>query len=75
MSATVDLPLLELESDSGETFAVEDPATGETLADVPRMGEAETRRALARGRGGARRPGGGCSPATAAGSCATGPTR
>lgn len=46
MSATVDLPLLELASDSGETFAVEDPATGETLMQVPRMGEAETRRAL-----------------------------
>src|SRR5476649_1514350 len=28
-------------------FAVENPATGETVAEVPRMGEAETRRALA----------------------------
>ena len=46
MSATVDLPLLELRSDTGETFPVEDPSTGEHLADVPRMGETETRRAL-----------------------------
>src|SRR5258706_15389915 len=48
MSATVDVPLLDLESDSGETFAVENPATGETIAQVPRMGVAETRRAIAR---------------------------
>src|SRR5205823_6940776 len=48
MSATVDLPLLELESDSGETFPVVDPATGETIAEVPRMGVAETRRAIER---------------------------
>jgi succinate-semialdehyde dehydrogenase/glutarate-semialdehyde dehydrogenase len=46
VSATVDLPLLELHSDSGATFPVEDPATGDHLADVPRMGEPETRRAL-----------------------------
>ena len=48
MSVTADLPLLELESDSGETFPVENPATGETIAEVPRMGVAETRRALDR---------------------------
>jgi succinate-semialdehyde dehydrogenase/glutarate-semialdehyde dehydrogenase len=48
MSAAVDLPLLELASDSGETFPVDNPATGETIAEVPRMGAAETRRALAR---------------------------
>src|SRR3954466_6062658 len=48
MAATVDQPLLEVASDSGETFAVEDPATGETLAEVPRMGVVETRRAIAR---------------------------
>jgi succinate-semialdehyde dehydrogenase / glutarate-semialdehyde dehydrogenase len=47
MAATVDQPLLEIASDSGETFAVEDPATGETIAEVPRMGVAETRRAIA----------------------------
>ena len=47
MSTTVDPPLLELHSDSGEMFAVENPATGETVAEVPRMGEAETQRALA----------------------------
>jgi succinate-semialdehyde dehydrogenase / glutarate-semialdehyde dehydrogenase len=34
------------DADSAETFAVTDPATGETIADVPRMGAAETRRAL-----------------------------
>jgi succinate-semialdehyde dehydrogenase/glutarate-semialdehyde dehydrogenase len=48
MSATVDLPLLHLVSDSGETFPVDNPATGETIAEVPRMGAAETRRAIAR---------------------------
>jgi len=48
MSATVDLPLLELESDSDETFAVENPATGETVTELPRMGVAETRRAIER---------------------------
>jgi succinate-semialdehyde dehydrogenase/glutarate-semialdehyde dehydrogenase len=35
------------DADSGQTFPVVDPATGETLAEVPRMGAAETRRALA----------------------------
>src|SRR5262249_51851178 len=34
-------------ADSGETFPVVDPATGETVAEVPRMGAGETRRALA----------------------------
>ena len=33
-------------ADSGATFPVHDPATGEVLADVPRMGAAETRRAI-----------------------------
>ncbi|MFC4160236.1 NADP-dependent succinate-semialdehyde dehydrogenase [Chitinimonas lacunae] len=33
-------------ADSGATFEVTNPATGETLARVPRMGEAETRRAI-----------------------------
>jgi succinate-semialdehyde dehydrogenase/glutarate-semialdehyde dehydrogenase len=33
-------------ADSGATFAVLDPATGETLAEVPDMGAAETRRAI-----------------------------
>ena len=47
MSTTVDPPLLELHSDSGEMFPVENPATGATVAEVPRMGEAETHRALA----------------------------
>ncbi len=35
-----------LDADSGETFPVTNPATGEELARVPRMGAAETRRAL-----------------------------
>jgi succinate-semialdehyde dehydrogenase / glutarate-semialdehyde dehydrogenase len=33
-------------ADSGDTFAVLNPATGELLARVPRMGVAETRRAI-----------------------------
>jgi succinate-semialdehyde dehydrogenase/glutarate-semialdehyde dehydrogenase len=35
-----------VDADSGETFSVFDPATGATVAEVPRMGAAETRRAL-----------------------------
>lgn len=35
-----------VEADSRATFAVVNPATGETLADVPRLGAAETRRAI-----------------------------
>jgi succinate-semialdehyde dehydrogenase/glutarate-semialdehyde dehydrogenase len=35
-----------VDADSGETFSVIDPATGETIAEVPRMGAAETRRAI-----------------------------
>ncbi len=46
MGTTVDFPLLELASDSGETFPVENPATRETIAEAPRMGTAETRRAI-----------------------------
>jgi succinate-semialdehyde dehydrogenase / glutarate-semialdehyde dehydrogenase len=51
----VELPLLQrqayldgawVDADSGETFAVVNPATGETIADVPRLGAAETGRAL-----------------------------
>src|SRR3954451_14954200 len=48
MATTLPLPLLELESDSSDTFAVENPATGETLAHLPRMGTDETRRAIER---------------------------
>ncbi len=33
-------------ADSGATFPVHDPATGEVLAEVPRMGVGETRRAI-----------------------------
>jgi succinate-semialdehyde dehydrogenase/glutarate-semialdehyde dehydrogenase len=36
-----------VDADSAETFSVHDPATGETLAEVPRMGAMETRRAIA----------------------------
>ena len=35
-----------VDADSGATFPVVDPATGTTIADVPRMGAAETRRAI-----------------------------
>jgi succinate-semialdehyde dehydrogenase/glutarate-semialdehyde dehydrogenase len=35
-----------IEAESGETFPVVDPATGQELARVPRMGAAETRRAI-----------------------------
>jgi succinate-semialdehyde dehydrogenase/glutarate-semialdehyde dehydrogenase len=48
VATTAPIPQLELESDSGETFSVENPATGETIAQVPRMGASETRRAIAR---------------------------
>ena len=48
MTTVTDLPLLELTSDSGESFPVADPATGQTIEDVPRMGAAETTRALRR---------------------------
>ena len=52
----VELPLLRrqgfvdgswVDADSGATFPVTNPATGDVVADVPRMGVAETRRALA----------------------------
>ncbi len=35
------------DADSGETCAVTNPATGETIGTVPRMGAGETRRAIA----------------------------
>ncbi len=35
-----------VDADSGETFEVVNPATGEALADVPRCGADETRRAI-----------------------------
>jgi succinate-semialdehyde dehydrogenase / glutarate-semialdehyde dehydrogenase len=35
-----------VDADSGETFAVTNPASGEVVAEVPRMGVAETRRAI-----------------------------
>ncbi|MGO4379083.1 NADP-dependent succinate-semialdehyde dehydrogenase [Pseudoduganella sp. RAF19] len=34
------------DADNGETIAVTNPATGEKIGTVPRMGEAETRRAI-----------------------------
>jgi len=52
----VELPLLRrqgyvdgrwVDADSRQTFPVVNPATGETIAEVPRMGAAETRRAIA----------------------------
>jgi succinate-semialdehyde dehydrogenase/glutarate-semialdehyde dehydrogenase len=36
-----------IDADEGETFEVRNPATGELLAQVPRMGVGETRRAVA----------------------------
>jgi len=36
-----------IDADSGETFPVVNPANGETVAEVPRLGAAETRRAIA----------------------------
>ena len=35
-----------VDADSGATFAVTNPASGEVVAEVPRMGAAETRRAI-----------------------------
>ena len=35
-----------IDADSGETILVDNPATGETIAEVPRLGAAETRRAI-----------------------------
>jgi succinate-semialdehyde dehydrogenase/glutarate-semialdehyde dehydrogenase len=35
-----------VDADGGAVFGVLDPATGETIADVPRLGAAETRRAI-----------------------------
>ena len=35
-----------IDADSGETIPVDNPATGETIAEVPRLGAAETRRAI-----------------------------
>ncbi len=35
-----------VDADSGETFPVVDPASGETIVEVPRLGAAETRRAI-----------------------------
>jgi succinate-semialdehyde dehydrogenase/glutarate-semialdehyde dehydrogenase len=35
-----------VDADSGDTFSVVNPATGETIADVPRLSAAETRRAI-----------------------------
>jgi len=48
VATAVDVPLIELESDSGDTFPVDNPATGETIAELPRMGATETRRAIER---------------------------
>ena len=56
-----------VEADDGATFPVVNPATGETLAELPRLGAAETRRAveaadraLPAWRAGARRSGRAC---------------
>ena len=65
VTSVADLPLLQLTSDSGETFPVDDPATGETIREVRRMGAAaETR---ARAEAGEARPGSGRAPGRARG--------
>src|SRR6185312_10913584 len=46
MTSVLDLPLVELAADDGAEFPVDDPATGATITTVPRMGAAETERAL-----------------------------
>ncbi|MGN6796722.1 MAG: NAD-dependent succinate-semialdehyde dehydrogenase [Gaiellaceae bacterium] len=46
MTTVLDLPLVELAADDGAEFGIEDPATGNTITTVPRMGAAETERAL-----------------------------
>jgi succinate-semialdehyde dehydrogenase/glutarate-semialdehyde dehydrogenase len=46
MTTVLDLPLVDLAADDGGEFPVDDPATGATIATVPRMGAAETERAL-----------------------------
>src|SRR5256885_5304051 len=48
VNTVMGVPLPELESGSGDTFAVTNPATGETLAELPRLGAAETARAIER---------------------------
>jgi succinate-semialdehyde dehydrogenase/glutarate-semialdehyde dehydrogenase len=48
VATTLPLTLLELASDSNETFPVENPATGETIGHLPRMGVEDTRRAIRR---------------------------
>ena len=59
-----------IDADSGETFPVTNPATGEEIATVPKLGTAETRRAIdaaaapsRRGARGRRRSARGCSAA------------
>ena len=46
MTTVLDLPLVDLAADDGGEFPVDDPATGDTITTVPRMGAAETERAL-----------------------------
>jgi acyl-CoA reductase-like NAD-dependent aldehyde dehydrogenase len=61
-----------VEGDSGATFPVVNPATGEELAQVPRMGADETRRAI--GAAGMHiHAGAPPSRRNARGSCAAGP--
>ena len=63
-----------VEADSGETFPVVDPATGEVIAEVPRMGAAETRRAIEAARARAARAGARRRRRSAPASCAAWPT-
>lgn len=61
------------DADSGETFPVLNPSTGETIAQLPRMGAAETRRAIAAAQR-ACPPGSTAPRRTARASCAVLPT-
>ena len=62
-----------VEGDSGESFPVVDPATGATIAEVPRLGAAETRR-RSRRRSARCPPGAERPPGSAPASSAASPT-
>ena len=62
-----------IEADDGRRFDVHDPATGEVVGTAPRMGAAETRRAIAAAER-AQPAWRAAPPATGRGSCAAGPT-
>ena len=63
-----------IDADSGATFPVVNPATGETIAEVPRLGAAETRRAIEAAAAGAAGVEGAARRRTGHGSCGGSPT-